>query len=524
MTGPPSRPRAPTYGESPYRVFSYVVAEKAELYVSVVSALVAAKERFRLQLRPSDVVRELAVSGPEPDHDEVLGALESLAEWGNVSRFYDSAAPETLVEFYGKRFLYQLTPEGAAAHEGVEAARRAGLAGGGRLSGVLLPGIVERLEAVRREVADPDPARLYALLLDLFSSFAELADNAGRYMSDLEVETADVAADHERFVAYKRAVFVYLDTFLARFTEMVPRIADIVADLDPSMPGLLALAAAQDAAPTARGDDRGPVEAFERRWRGVRAWFLRDGEHAPVSDSLRDAMLAALNRILVAVTRLHERELRRASREADFDALARWFAAAGTDAEAHQLWDAAFGSFAARHFTDLAGDEEVERRRSFWDAEPASIAPRLRAAGVRAPPGRPGSLADYSAAKAARVAAVRAARARAAAAAARLAARTPCRLSELGLLDAEEFRQLLAALSAGLATHGDADGIRRARTPFGQVVLGPARAGETATVVAPHGRFRAPDLDLDLVPVAGSVAGSGAGADRARSPAREAAG
>ncbi|HEX2064984.1 MAG TPA: DUF2397 family protein, partial [Acidimicrobiales bacterium] len=219
-------------GETPYRVFSYVLAERADLYLDVVGALVAAKDRFRLQLRPADVARELASSGRHREEPDVLSALEALAEWGNVSRFYDSAAPETLSEFYGKRFLYQLTPEGVAAHHGVQAARRAGLAGGGRLSAVLLPGVVERLEAVRAEVGHPDPARLYALLIDLFSAFAELADNAGRYMSDLAVETTEVAADHDHFVAYKRAVFAYLNTFVARFTELVPVIADLVAELD----------------------------------------------------------------------------------------------------------------------------------------------------------------------------------------------------------------------------------------------------------------------------------------------------
>ncbi len=89
-------------------------------------------------------------------------------------------------------------------------------------------------------------------------------------MSDLAVETTEVAADHDRFVAYKRAVFSYLNTFVARFTELVPLIVDLVAELDPAMPELLALAAALDTAPNARGDDQGPLEMFERRWRGVR--------------------------------------------------------------------------------------------------------------------------------------------------------------------------------------------------------------------------------------------------------------
>jgi uncharacterized protein (TIGR02677 family) len=491
---------------SPYRVFAYVLGERAELYLDVVDALVAAKDRFRLQLRPGEVVRELTSAGRHHPEDDVRSSLEALAEWGNVSRFYDSVAPETLAEFYGKRFLYQLTPEGAAAHDGVQAARRVGLDGGGRLSAVLLPAIVEHLEAGRAEAleADPDPARLHNLLVGLFATFTELADNAARYMSDLAVETIEVAADQESFVAYKRAVFAYLNTFVARFTELVPVIAALVSELDAGMPGLLALAAAEDVAPSATGDDEGPLAVFERRWRGVRAWFVTDAEQVPTAESLRVAMLDALNRILVAVTRINERHLRRASREADFDALARWFAAADDGDDPHRLWDATFGAFPSRHFTDPSGDEEIDRRRSFWEATPADVAPRLRAAGVRASPGRPGPVPDYSAAKSAAVAAVRAARARAAAAAERLAARTPVRLSSLGQVDAAEFEQLLAVLAAGLAARPGPDDSRQAMTPFGRVVLCPGDDAATAAVTTPTGTFHAPDLLLDLQSTAGA--------------------
>jgi hypothetical protein len=87
------------------------VVEKAQLYVAVVDALVAAKERFTLQLRPGELVQQL----PEVTVGEIADALEALEGWGNVTKFYDTAAPETLDEFYAKRFLYQLTEAGVVA-------------------------------------------------------------------------------------------------------------------------------------------------------------------------------------------------------------------------------------------------------------------------------------------------------------------------------------------------------------------------------------------------------------------------
>jgi uncharacterized protein (TIGR02677 family) len=490
MTDPPPS------GDLGLRVFTYAVVEKAQLYVAVVDALVAAKERFTLQLRPGELAQQL----PDVTVGEIADALEALEGWGNVTKFYDTAAPETLDEFYAKRFLYQLTEAGVAAHQGVQAVRRAGL-DSGRLSAVLLPGIIERLRAIRAEAAGgrPDAARLYLLVVDLFGAFTELADNAARYMNDLAVETTTITNDDESFTAYKRAVFAYLDEFVARLADTVPLIALAIIELDPDMDDLIALAAAADAAPVATGDDDGVRRSFEARWSGVRAWFLRWDEQPPIADSLRLAMLDALNRILAAVGRLHERHLRRVTREADFTQLARWFATSSAG-DAHLLWDRSFGLYPARHFAELAGEEDVERGRSFWDAEPAEVAPRLRAAGTRASPGRPGRAADYSAAKSAGLARLRAEHRQAEMAVARLAGRTPARLSHLGALDVDEFAQFLTVIDAALSARPGRDGTRTASTPLVSVTLRPLPDAPEATISTATGTLRCDDqyLEIDL--------------------------
>lgn len=489
--------------DSDLQVFAYAVAEKSEQYVAVVEALVLSRERFRLQLRPGEVTADVRADGTDLDQNQVSLLLEQLAHWGNVSRFYDSAAPETLAEFYNKRYLYQLTPRGSAAHDGVRAAQRAGLAAGGRLSGVLLPGILERLEAVRVVAADaePDTGRLYSLFVDLFGAFGELAENSARYMSDLAVQVSELTGDDDRFVSYKQAVFAYLSDFMARFDEMLPAVQALVASLDPVMPTLLEAAARADVAPTLTGSDEGPLAALRQRWAGVVGWFLPERDRLAIADSLKLAMLEAINRILMAVTRLNEQHFRRASRESDFMQLASWFATLSRDgdsADPHVLWDHAFGLWGARHFSEPAGDEEVERRRSFWDAEPALIAPRLRTTGRRAGPGRFGTASDYRTAKLARVATLRRLHAQALAAAARLAGRTPARLSDLGTLDPDEFDQFLLLLDASLGSRPGADGVRTAVTPTVTVVLRPVEGTGEAELRTPVGTLRCPDYHLEI--------------------------
>jgi uncharacterized protein (TIGR02677 family) len=481
------------------RVFSYAVAEKAWLYVPLVEALMMAKERFALQLRPVEVAGDL----PGTRVEDVADALEALERWGNVQKFYDTSAPETLDQFYAKRFLYQLTDAGVAAHQGVRAVGRAGL-DSGRLSAVLLPGIIERLAAVQAEAeANADGGKLYRLLLDLFGTFGELADNAARYMNDLAVETTTITTDDESFAAYKRAVFAYLNEFIARLADAAPEIATAVARLEPFMPDLIALAAATDAAPVLDGEDEGVPRSFTTRWEGVRAWFLPRGDAAPIVESLRLAMLDALNRILAAVGRLHERHLRRVTREADFTQLARWFAIAPSG-DAGLLWDRAFGLYSARHFAEPTGDEELDRGASFWHVEPAAVAPRLRATGARAGPGRPGRADDYSAVKLAGLAQVRELHRQAQLAIGRVANRTPARLSDLGVLDVEEFAQFLVLVDAALSALPADDGSRTSTTPLVTVTLCPVGDGPTAVVTTPRGRLECPDYFLEIVAASAS--------------------
>ena len=488
------------------RVFSYAVAEKADVYVAIVDALIVAKERFQLQVRPVELIRQLAelpdptAAGSVPTVEDVTAALESLYDWGNVSRFYDPAAPETLDQFYAKRFLYQLTEAGVAAHEGIRAVRRVGL-NTGRLSGVLLPAIAEGLRAIQTEAAQPapDPARLYGSFIGLFNSFKELADNAARYMDALSVEMAGITTDDESFLAYKRAVFTYLTEFVARLTQTVPEVVSLITALDPQSAELIETAATADEAPTLDDkEDDGVRRSFTERWSGVRDWFVNTRpDEASIADSLRIAMLDAINRILAALDRLHERHLRRVTREADFTQLARWFATMD-DGDAALLWDHAFGLWRPRHFAELAGDEEEDRNRSFWQATPAEVAPRLRTSGARAGTGRPAKAASYRDTKSAGLAGVREAHRQAERALARLADRAPLRLSDLGRVDPHEFAALLTVVDAALAAAPDRDGIRTASTALVAVTLRPLSEPGTAEIVTPAGRLRCADCVLDV--------------------------
>jgi hypothetical protein len=83
------------------------------------------------------------------------------------------------------------------------------------------------------------------------------------------------------------------------------------------------------------------------------------------------------------------------SRRADLLKLASWFHLADSDT-AHRVYDAAFGSYPARHL--LIGPEEADPsagpNTSWWDSAPVDVPVSLRERGDRTPRGRSSRVPD----------------------------------------------------------------------------------------------------------------------------------
>jgi uncharacterized protein (TIGR02677 family) len=485
-------------------LFRYIVEKNAPIYRAIIDVFVAAKARYRIQLRVDEVARELRTSGRiGVDELDLTRHLDVLAgdDWGNLKRTFETRDAATLADFYRRRSLYQLTPEGEEAHKGVVAVERIFDASGGRLSSVMLPAIADRLEAVRAELETPGPdaARLYTLLNELHGFSTELAENARRFMNDLADSLANLALTDDAFLAYKRAVLLYLESFISELNRHQPRIVLAIAEIERiGADRLIALAASADEAPAPDGTRRGPLRELSERWTGLRAWFSGSPHRTAEVEHLRDATRDAIGRILRVLERLNEKRFLRVNRTADFLRLAQWFATAAP-AQAHQLHAVAFGLYSARHFELAGADEEVARGESWWDAEPVAVAPRLRQAGRRSNPGRPGAISDYSSRKKAALADLRQQEARAAEALKRFLGRR-ARLSELGTLERSEFDVFLGLLDAALRAPEAADGSRTG-VAMGQYVVTLLPSGDNrpfAIIETDHGRFISPDFVLDV--------------------------
>jgi uncharacterized protein (TIGR02677 family) len=489
------------------KVFTYVTAERAELYRELMRAFIRARERFELHLRPADLLEALREAGaPLPEEPVLTAALEQLCEWGNLDAHPDTADVATVEDFYRRRFLYQITPAGEAAERAVahfeQTLGRPGELQAAALDDIrTLLGELEQLAAA----ATPDGAKTHRVLDTLCARFEELTVQAQRFMSSLQraIDLRGLAL--EQFVQYKHLLISYLERFIF---ELVAASADITARLERIEAGgvarLLACAAERELADVF---DRG-AEHEERararwagRWSGLRSWFLGRPGHPPQSEELRARARSACTALVAALAGIHDRRVQRSDRSADFRTLARWFAQAGSDAQAHRLWRAAFALGPARHlFIDdetLAWREAHEEpsHTPWLEARPIAISPRFRATGSHGRRGVPPPLVSRATEKALLVASAREEAESLAAARRLLATGRRLRLSELAAMDEPAFELFLDLLGEALSSRVDPRESVETTSSDGslRITLEPTGDGAAASLRTSLGTLTGPD-------------------------------
>jgi hypothetical protein len=210
------------------RPFAHLDAPLHELYRAIMTVFRDSKQRFVVHLRPEDVAEELRRAAALPaGQEQVDEALVKLEEWGNLRANPDTSRVTTVEDFYRTRYLYQLSREGEAAERALEVYERE-MARRAELQAVALEDIRLRLRALRGLPAEPDPAVVHSLLLELSGRLDSLAANATAFMGSLQrtIELQDV--DEETFLAYKDRLISYLERFVS---ELVVKSHDIAATL-----------------------------------------------------------------------------------------------------------------------------------------------------------------------------------------------------------------------------------------------------------------------------------------------------
>lgn len=373
-------------------------SENAALYVAVLTALSEAAQAYRLQLRTSDLRARLSAS-PHLDVDEstLRQALDQLREWNCVDWVQDPSIRATSIEEYLKRHeLWELTPVGTATLAAVDAVLGA-TEESGALQRTMFRQVRTSLEQLRTAVDAHDAAGVYLQLRDLDLALAQLASNAREFYATVNRIAREERLEDHVFLLYKDQLIAYLQSFHDDLVRNRALIADQLAALDREhRPTLLELAVSGDDSAGLFGD----AVDWEQRWDGMLDWFVPGRAARSEVDALSGATTVAIRELLTLLRRLTEQSTRPVNRASELRETATWFARCETDAEAHTLFDAAFGLSPVDHVGLAVADPDSDGRfPSWWDIDPVDVPMSLRVRGRRPARGATGRRRDYSAAK-----------------------------------------------------------------------------------------------------------------------------
>ncbi|HEX5267425.1 MAG TPA: TIGR02677 family protein [Acidimicrobiales bacterium] len=510
-------------------LFRFTTTDLAPLHVAVMAAF----EQSAV-LAPAmnlDQVRAaLARAGwDEPTDDAVLHqTLKALTRWRLLEATQDhSARYATPEEFERKNLQWSLTPRGEAAVGGllhaVEALRHAV----GLQTAVLDAigddlGVLAEL-ATRPRSAEVD-ARIHIQLAQIERHLTALVNGVRQFNGHLQRLLREDGTDDEVFADVKRRTVTYLEEYVTGVERPQRRLASAIERVE-SLGLATVFDRALSGANLAPVADDDPAPAWladrEKRWQALRAWFVPEGASPAQVVGLLVIARTAIVELLRVLERRWDSRRRSASIAHDFRALARWFAAAPGEREAHRLFAAAFGLWPARHAHLPATDGQARAPTSSWtETEPVEVAPALRTTGSLSNRGRTSPVADPRQVRAARQRAQAEALAAHDAVQEALTTEGMARLSSFGRLPAAEFAELLILLAAGLEAPVGTDGTRRALSADGrvEVVLSDPGDGRRAALTTDEGVLQGPDLLVSIrlvddVSSAGGVQRSSAGCE-----------
>ncbi|RAS64857.1 uncharacterized protein (TIGR02677 family) [Lentzea atacamensis] len=461
-----------TFPRVPADLFRFTTAEHAELHTAVLRAFGVANERLETSLTLDDVqlrLRDVGWSEQVTDED-LTKSLAALRQWGLI---------ETAQHRYG------LTKHGEAAYAGIQHALET-LTSSGALQTAVLDAIADRLDELSKPM---DDRRTFTALQELEGHVKALQTGTTRFNSELQRLLKD---DHDlaTFQDVKRTTITYLREFIADLDARKQQIREKIDNLDP----VKLHENARNGADLYQDDNW--LQNRAKAWDSLKAWF----HHTPSkADELQDVARKAIVQLLRVLDRISEQRKRPTNTAADFKALARWFARTTTEDEAHELFNAAFGLWSARHAHLAHADGELIPSAEPWhNTPPVKLSPQLRTTGKQEHIGSTGKIRNVDEVRRNRRRQAEKERAELEHAWRQIQTDGPIRISTLTNLDHDTFHRLIDLVGRALGSDPDSTGTRTAGTTDGRMQINLRNARGWATITTQKGTLSGPDYVIDV--------------------------
>ncbi|SMD19415.1 TIGR02677 family protein [Lentzea albidocapillata] len=461
-----------TFPPVPADLFRFTTTDQAELHTAVMRVFGVANECLQTVLTADDVQQRLRGVGwsEQVTDDELTASLNALRQWGLLD---------------ASQHRYGLTKPGEAAYAGVRHAVHT-LTTDGALQTAVLDAIAAHLDELQKPL---DERQAFATLTQLEGHLEAFKTGTTRFNADLQRLLRDDQADLATFQDVKRTTVTYLRDFIAELDARKLKIREAISAIDP----------AELHERARNGAGLVPDQWLQQRkenWGSLRSWFC---DNPPRVEELQDVSRKAIVQLLRVLDRISEQRKKPTNTAADFRALARWFARTETEDEAHELFNAAFGLWPARHAHLAHADGELLPSGEAWhNTPPVPVSPQLRATGKQEHIGSTGKVRNVDEVRRNRREQAEKERAELEYAWSQIQTDGAIRISTLTNLDHDTFHRLIDLVGRALGSDPDSTGTRTAGTSDGRMQINLRNARGWATMTTQKGTLSGPDYVIDV--------------------------
>jgi uncharacterized protein (TIGR02677 family) len=301
------------------------------------------RERFEFQLGLQDILAAVQAS----DAEEIQSALAQLCEWGNLQTHSDTTNASTVEDFLKPRQTFEITASGTTAERAL-AMVETDAGHDTDLDGTALADILEATQELKlaAQKGAPDAGKIHRNLVILRTRFEDLTTTAESLVAALERSIRSESHDAQPLADFG-------ERFVADLVLTTAGVRDALGDIETAGVESLIQAVAERNARSGTQTNTARMDAIRVQWRAFwlrfSNWFISHPGRLSNAEVLRERIRTALPALLSVITTFNDRRIHRIDRSNDFRFLARWFAEADSDADAHRLWRAVFGLNPARH-------------------------------------------------------------------------------------------------------------------------------------------------------------------------------
>ena len=461
-----------TFPPVPADLFRFTTTDQADLHTAVMRVFGVANERLQTVLTADDVQQRLRSVGwsEQVTDEELTASLTALRQWGLLD---------------ASQHRYGLTRFGEAAYAGIQHAMHT-LTTEGALQTSVLDAIAAHLDELQEPL---DERRTFTTLTQLEGHLEAFKTGTTRFNADLQRLLRDDQADLATFQDVKRTTVTYLRDFISELDARKLKIREAISAIDP--------AELHERARSGAGlvPDQW-LQQRRERWSSLRNWFC---DNPPRVEELQDVSRKAIVQLLRVLDRISEQRKKPTNTAADFRALARWFARTETEDEAHELFNAAFGLWPARHAHLAHADGELLPSGEAWhNTPPVPVSPQLRATGKQEHIGATGKVRNVDEVRRNRREQAEKERAELEYAWSQIQTDGAIRISTLTNLDHDTFHRLIDLVGRALGSDPDSTGTRTAGTSDGRMQINLRNARGWATMTTQKGTLSGPDYVIDV--------------------------